>query len=252
MFVFCKKQKPTVFITKRWLYMDVYKDMAKKAWKAILKKVQELESSGVKRSDISRMLGHSGRSAVTNWLNESTTAENASFPDMLRYLDVLGLDVCDYIPETQLPTIHRLKAHSPVETVDGEGLPTIPVLAYAGAGNPVEFFETTNVARRIPVLPEYAMPNIAAVQITGDSMEPVIKKGAYVGVIPLCGELCEGGIYLISRPPFGLVVKRVRMNAQGEIVLHSDNPKYEPLVIEPEGYEDIIIGEVVWVWQMMK
>lgn len=42
------------------------------------------------------------------------------------------------------------------------------------------------------------------------------------------------------------------MNAQGEIVLHSDNPKYEPLAIEPEGYEDIIIGEVVWVWQMMK
>lgn len=216
----------------------------------ILKDFRDTQCSGVTRKAAEALGMNPDGGLLAKWLAGTRVPSMTTLAPILAKLGAKIVLPSDQDEPT--PVIHRLKPYAPVEKVDGEELPTIPVLAYAGAGNPVEFFETTSVARRIPVLPEYAMPNIAAVQITGDSMEPVIKKGAYVGVIPLCGELCEGGIYLISRPPFGLVVKRVRMNAQGKIVLHSDNPKYEPLAIEPEGYEDIIIGEVVWVWQMMK
>ena len=79
---------------------NIYEESAQRAWDAILGKVKELEASGMKRAEISRLLGHTGRSAVTNWLKESSTSRNASFPDMLRYIDVLGLDIQDYLPKS--------------------------------------------------------------------------------------------------------------------------------------------------------
>ena len=45
-------------------------------------------------------------------------------------------------------------------------------------------------------------------------------------------------------------VKRVRLGKEGNIILYSDNPRYEPQELPFEGYEDVIIGKVVWVWQL--
>ena len=149
-----------------------------------------------------------------------------------------------------LPKIKRLGEHSPVEAVNGDDLPTVPVHVSAGAGQPIDIWNA-EPSRSIPVLPRYYQENIAAVEVLGDSMEPTIKKGAFVGVVPISGDLKEGDVYLVRRPPFGLLVKRVRMNENGEIILTSDNPAYPPQVVPFEGYEDIIIGHVVWCWQNM-
>ncbi|MDR1243353.1 MAG: S24/S26 family peptidase [Deltaproteobacteria bacterium] len=79
----------------------------------------------------------------------------------------------------------------------------------------------------------------------------MIKKGSIVGVIPLSEELEEGSIYLVRRPPFSLVVKRVLMGDDGKIVLRSDNKNYPDQPIPNEGYGNIIVGKVIWVWQMI-
>jgi len=103
----------------------------------------------------------------------------------------------------------------------------------------------------LPILPQYARAEMVALVVEGDSMEPTIKKGAYVGIVPYDGSISEGGIYLIHRPPWGRMLKRVRMGQVGDIVLHSDNPLYEPITLSPEGYERLINGKVVWIWQMV-
>ena len=72
-----------------------------------------------------------------------------------------------------------------------------------------------------------------------------------MGVVPLSGDLEDGGIYLVHRPPFGLVVKRVMQDEDGNIVLHSDNPRWKPQRVPNEGYDDIIVGKVVWTWQLV-
>jgi phage repressor protein C with HTH and peptisase S24 domain len=152
------------------------------------------------------------------------------------------------LPYTERPPIiRRMDPNAYAEIVQGNDLPTIPVHNIAGAGNERDFW-TSEPQRQIPVLPQYYHQNLAAVIIDGNSMEPTIKDGAIVGVIPVT-ELAEGKIYLVRRPPFGLLVKRVRMNEKGEIILCSDNPNYPPIVVPFEGYEDIIIGRVVWCWQ---
>ena len=93
------------------LYMNKYEQAAQKAWDAIISKVREMEQSGVKRAEISRLLGHKGRSTVTNWLDEhSDFKAKGSFPDVLRYLDVLGLDINDFLPPMtirRLPTVEH-------------------------------------------------------------------------------------------------------------------------------------------------
>lgn len=238
---------------------NIYEESAQRAWDAILGKVKELEASGMKRAEISRLLGHSGRSAVTNWLKESSTSLNASFPDMLRYIDVLGLDIRDYLPgakkessksEKESAVIRRVAPHAPNEVVQGDCLPQIPVMGGTGAGDDVELFQATP-SYWISVLPQYMVhKDIFGLVVYGDSMEPTIHKGAVVGVIPFDGSFNEGGIYLVQRPPFGRTIKRVKLQS-GQLVLISDNAAYEPDPLPFEGYEKIILGRVVWVWQMV-
>lgn len=91
---------------------------------------------------------------------------------------------------------------------------------------------------------------MVAFEVDGNSMEPTIKKGAVIGVIPVDGTLNSGEIYLLKRPHFGMLVKRVYMGKDA-LILKSDNPDHPPLELPYEGYEadTIILGRVAWIWQ---
>ena len=163
-------------------------------------------------------------------------------------LDNVGAIVDAIGPEAFFPVIKRTGANSPVERVEGSGLPTIPVFGSTGAGEACEFWSQTP-EREIEVLPQYAKPGCIALRVDGDSMEPTIQKGAYVGVVPLDGSISEGGIYLVNVAPFGRLIKRLRMGSEGSIELVSDNRKYPPRSLPLEQYDSVVIGKVAWVWQ---
>lgn len=146
------------------------------------------------------------------------------------------------------PSIRRSAPHAPTEKVEGENLPRIPVVGTTGAGDAVELFNA-HPEYWLPVLPQYAKPEIIGLIVEGDSMEPTIHKGAVVGIIPYDGSINEGGIYLVQRPPFGRTIKRIKMGEDERIILHSDNPSYAPTPVPFEGYEKIILGRVIWIWQ---
>lgn len=229
---------------------NIYEESAQRAWDAILDKVKELEASGMKRAEISRLLGHTGRSAVTNWLNKSSTSRNASFPDMLRYIDVLGLDIQDYLPKAA--TIRRPAPNAPVEKADADGSVTIHVYALAGAGPAFDLEENDPLATiRVPL--EYAMQCDSALLVKGDSMAWTIKSGGVVGVIRRNFDFVSGEVYAVRLPYEGLSVKRVIVDAaSGEYIIRSDNPdkeKYPDRRLSITEYADIILGRVVWVWQ---
>lgn len=152
------------------------------------------------------------------------------------------------IEGAETASIRRLGANSPVEKVEGAGLPTVPVFGAAGAGDDCEFW-SQEPERHIEVLPQYARPGCIALRVDGDSMEPTIQKGAYVGVVPLNGSISEGGVYLVNVAPFGRLIKRIRMGQAGSIELISDNRAYPPRSLPLEQYESVVVGKVVWVWQ---
>ncbi len=226
--------------------MDIYQEAGQRAWNAVLSRVRELNAEGKKQAEISRLLGHKGRASVSNWLKDKASAEKAGFPDMLRYMAALGLNPLDYIPQS--PTIRRPAIYATAEKVQGNDLPKIPVIGATGAGDGVELF-SAQPEYWLPVLPQYARADIIGLVVEGDSMEPTIHKGAVVGIVPYDGSINEGGIYLVQRPPFGSTIKRIKMGGDEQIVLHSDNPSYAPTPVPFEGYEKIILGRVVWIWQ---
>lgn len=93
-----------------------------------------------------------------------------------RIMDALGEDALACLP----PTMHRLGANAPVEAVQGDGLPRVPVLGSAGAGEPHEFWSTEPVSM-LEVLPQYAKPNLAALTVEGVAYIVWVNIGRMTG-----------------------------------------------------------------------
>lgn len=146
------------------------------------------------------------------------------------------------------PLLVHIEEPQRTEEVKGDDLVRIPVQFKAGAGNPVEFWDE-EPERWIEVLPRYARNGVRGIEVNGDSMEPTIRDGSIVGVVPFDGNFSEGKIYLCRIPYFGLVIKRVRMNGMKGITLISDNKQYEDMHIPFEDCEGLVVGRVVWYWQ---
>lgn len=228
--------------------MDKWEESATKAWKAILERVNYLnKTERIPMETLAQRLGFKNKGSVSLWLSGDRKAENTPFPKMLRYLESLGLDYQDYLPAPQT-SIRRASRNSPTEIVEGNELPKVPVVGEVGAGNEVDVFSSTP-EMFLSILPRYYRKDMICMKVAGDSMAPTIGKGDYVGIVPFDGTLHEGGIYLVELPPFGRVVKRVRMGSSGEIILLSDNPSYGERIIPFEGYEQMIQGQVYWIMQ---
>ncbi|WP_297137283.1 S24/S26 family peptidase [uncultured Desulfovibrio sp.] len=169
---------------------------------------------------------------------------------MLRYIDVLGLDIQDYLPKAA--TIRRPAPNAPVEKADADGSVAIHVYALAGAGPAFDLEENDPLATiRVPL--EYAMQCDSALLVKGDSMAWTIKSGGVVGVIRRNFDFVSGEVYAVRLPYEGLSIKRVIVDAaSGEYIIRSDNPdkeKYPDRRLSITEYADIILGRVVWVWQ---
>ena len=130
----------------------------------------------------------------------------------------------------------------------GSGLQPVPLMGETGTGTPQELFKGSS-EHIIKVLPQYYRTDMIALTVRGDSMGPTIKDGAIVGIAPLSEEVTEGGIYLVSIPYFGRVVKRLKLSEDGDLLLCSDNPRYKPVRVNPAEQEKTVLGQVVWVLQ---
>ena len=92
--------------------------------------------------------------------------------------------------------------------------------------------------------------NLRAVQLGKDahSMEPTIRSGDIVIIDPKDLNITKKAIYAVRLDSEGgCAVKRVRVS-DNHVVLLSDNPDYEPLVLNKDQVENLIIGRVIWSW----
>lgn len=183
------------------------------------------EKAGIRQNALSRILtGKTG----------SPTLESVS-----AIVDAIGLEAF-----LGAPTIKRTGPNSPAEAIAGD-LVQVPVVSSVGAGTP--WAAEGEDARYISVPREYAVSGAVSLRVEGDSMEPTIMRGGFIGVVPFTAPLVEGEMYVVHLPYFGDVVKRVRLgDAAGEIVLISDNPKYPPKHVPLDGHDDLIRGRVIW------
>lgn len=93
------------------------------------------------------------------------------------------------------------------------------------------------------VLPSSIVPNGAneLVQITGDSMEPIIKKGSEV-YLRYQPTVEDGEISIVRIEDEGVTCKYLYRDGKN-IILKSENPEYEDIVVDAEKVS--VIGKVL-------
>ena len=93
------------------------------------------------------------------------------------------------------------------------------------------------------VLPSSIVPNGAneLVQITGDSMEPVIKKGSEV-YLRYQPTVEDGEVAIVRVEDEGVTCKYLYRDGKN-VILKSENPKYEDLIVDAEKVS--VIGKVL-------
>ncbi|MEP7222061.1 MAG: S24 family peptidase [Novosphingobium sp.] len=124
-------------------------------------------------------------------------------------------------------------------------VPRLPLGASAGPGTfahdeqPVDAFRfSTRWLRSQGFDP--AM--LSAINVAGDSMEPLLRDGDEI-LVDRTPRPLRDGIHVI-RVGDALMVKRVQSGLPGRVVLESENPAYRSIELPPE--DVAVIGRVVW------
>ena len=100
-----------------------------------------------------------------------------------------------------------------------------------------------DVDAEMGVLPSSIVPNGAneLVQITGDSMEPIIKKGSEV-YLRYQPTVEDGEISIVRIEDEGVTCKYLYRDGKN-VILKSENPEYEDIVVDAEKVS--VIGKVL-------
>ena len=91
--------------------------------------------------------------------------------------------------------------------------------------------------------------SLKIIEVVGDSMEPTIEDGAFV-IIDTTQKLISDGIYAILMGE-EVLIKRLQIKPNGNILIKSDNPKYDDFCYDPKSNDVAlrVIGKKILVMQ---
>ena len=126
-----------------------------------------------------------------------------------------------------------------------ETLISIPVMAKASAGNGYINFSNQPLYNKL-IRKNGFHEHCYLIEVSGNSMEPLIQDGAYVVVDPYQTDYIEGKVYVI-RYADEVYIKRVLLKSEAKVmILKSINPEYEDIYIPADQSDQIkIIGRAV-------
>jgi SOS-response transcriptional repressor LexA len=84
--------------------------------------------------------------------------------------------------------------------------------------------------------------DLILIEVDGDSMAPTVEDSDLILANLAEPRFRQDGIYLL-RHDGGLTVKRIQRRPDGKLLVRSDNPKYEAMVVTSVK----IIGRVIWI-----
>jgi len=83
---------------------------------------------------------------------------------------------------------------------------------------------------------------LSAIEVAGDSMEPLLRDGDEI-LVDRTPRPLRDGVHVV-RVGDSLMVKRVQTGVPGRVVLESQNPAYRPIELSRDEVE--VVGRVVW------
>ena len=94
-----------------------------------------------------------------------------------------------------------------------------------------------------------ARPSVIVIKMESSSMEPLIHRGAYVGIDTEQKGILSGELYALYSA-FEVALHRVFLESDKQrFILRSENPDYPEQVMEVGKRADLVIGRAVWVMQ---
>ena len=129
--------------------------------------------------------------------------------------------------------------------LEEETLISIPVMAKASAGNGYLNFSNQPLYNKL-IRKNGFHEHCYLIEVSGNSMEPLIQDGAYVVVDPYQTDYIEGKVYVIKYAD-EVYIKRVILKSEAKVmILKSINPDYEDIYIPADQSDQIkIIGRAV-------
>uniref|UniRef100_I2Q0X6 Putative transcriptional regulator n=1 Tax=Desulfovibrio sp. U5L TaxID=596152 RepID=I2Q0X6_9BACT len=109
---------------------------------------------------------------------------------------------------------------------------------------------TENSMETLAVPEQFYRPSLVVVRMDENDMEPVIQRGAYVGIDKERRTIRSGALYALDMPVEGLVIKRVFHDTENSrLILRSENQAYTEQALAAEGFGERVLGRVVCVFQ---
>jgi len=123
----------------------------------------------------------------------------------------------------------------------------VPVSTMAGADKDAATWEPKPM-EEISMPESFCRPRLQVVKVDSASMEPVITRGAFVGIDCDRRDHPDGDLCAVHFPHQGLTIRRVYM--QGDtFLLKAENEKYSDLTIPAAEMDERTVGRVIWVLQ---
>lgn len=200
------------------------------------KRLRELrEERGLTQVDVAKIAGVTD-AAVGMWENEKRTPDPAT---LARLADFFGVSTDYLLGRTNNPRIHSdMEAWTPNETV------LVPVLGVIRAGEPI--FASENIEGYEEVPKEWVNGECFFLRVVGDSMAGArIQEGDLVFVRRQ--DYAENGDIVVAIVNGeDATIKRIFFT-QDAIILHPENPKYKPIVLQGKERNQLtIVGKVLW------
>ncbi|MCG8533331.1 MAG: helix-turn-helix domain-containing protein [Desulfovibrionales bacterium] len=109
-----------------------------------------------------------------------------------------------------------------------------------------------NPIGKLSIPHSFAGPTIQVFRVDASSMEPLIKKGAYIGIDTAQTNILSGEIYGVRIPYEGISVKRIFLDAANQrFILRSENPAHPEQYLPMNQCTEDIVGRIVWNIQTM-
>ena len=117
----------------------------------------------------------------------------------------------------------------------------------AGADKEAATWEPSPI-EELSVPESFCRPKLQVVKIDSAGMEPVVERGAFVGIDRDQKNHPDGDLCAVHFPHQGLTIRRVFM--QGDtFLLKAENEKYSDLTIPASEMDARTVGRVIWVLQ---
>lgn len=126
------------------------------------------------------------------------------------------------------------------------------VKVYSMSGYKFESPEKSDIVGSFCVPEEYDSEGLLVVKMESTNMQPLIKRGALVGLDRTSTKLISGEIYGISLPYEGLVIRRLYPEVdKGLLVLASDSESHADKSVALEEYAQRVVGRMAWSLQQV-